>query len=164
MTIGWLVGEVVRRVSGKSLGTFFREEIAEPLGLEFWIGLPEELEPKVAPNMHPEGGFRLGADAPLEIDENTPLPLLVFGNIGTTDDTVPMHAAELGGGGGSPNARGIARMYRPLALGGSFDGFDLVDADTLGEHEPRSRRPGGTRRSASTRGSRGASTRRGRRR
>src|SRR5947209_18272392 len=47
-TFGWLVGEVVRRVSGKSLGTFFREEVAEPLGLDFWIGLPEELENRVA--------------------------------------------------------------------------------------------------------------------
>jgi CubicO group peptidase (beta-lactamase class C family) len=34
------VGEVVRRVTGKSLGTVFREEIAEPLGADFWIGLP----------------------------------------------------------------------------------------------------------------------------
>src|SRR5258706_11575520 len=47
-TFGWLVGELVRRVSGKSLGTFFREEVAEPLGLDFWIGLPEELEDRVA--------------------------------------------------------------------------------------------------------------------
>ena len=41
-TYGWLVGEVVRRISGKSLGTFFHDEIAAPLGLEFWIGLPDE--------------------------------------------------------------------------------------------------------------------------
>ncbi len=47
-TFGWLVGELVRRISGKSLGTFFREEVAEPLGLDFWIGLPEELEDRVA--------------------------------------------------------------------------------------------------------------------
>ena len=39
-TYGWLVGEVVRRVSGKSVGTYFRDEIATPLGLDFWIGLP----------------------------------------------------------------------------------------------------------------------------
>jgi CubicO group peptidase (beta-lactamase class C family) len=131
-TIGWLVGEVVRRVSGKSLGAFFREEIADPLGLEFWIGLPEALEPKVAPNVHPEGGYRLGADAPLEIDDNTPLPILVFANMGTLPPgSREMHAAELGGGGGIANARGIARMYRPLALAGSYDGVDLVDADTL---------------------------------
>jgi len=48
-TFGWLVGEVVRRVSGKSLGTFFKEEVAEPLGIDFWIGLPEAIEPRVAP-------------------------------------------------------------------------------------------------------------------
>ena len=39
----------MRRVSGRSLGTFFREEVAAPLGLEFDIGLPEALEPVVAP-------------------------------------------------------------------------------------------------------------------
>ena len=49
LTYGWLVGEVVRRVSGKSLGTFFRDEIAQPLGLDFWIGLPEDKEARVAP-------------------------------------------------------------------------------------------------------------------
>ena len=40
---------VVRRIDGRSLGTFFHEEFAEPLGLDFWIGLPEELEPRVTP-------------------------------------------------------------------------------------------------------------------
>src|SRR5512135_1735185 len=49
LTFGWLVGEVIRRISGKSLGTFFRDEVAEPLGLDFWIGLPEPLESRIAP-------------------------------------------------------------------------------------------------------------------
>jgi CubicO group peptidase (beta-lactamase class C family) len=49
VTYGWLVGEVVRRISGKSLGTFFADEIAGPLGLEFWIGLPDEQQVRVAP-------------------------------------------------------------------------------------------------------------------
>src|SRR5713101_356077 len=48
LTFGWLVGEVVRRVSGRSLGTFFQDEVAKPLGLDFWIGLPESRESKVA--------------------------------------------------------------------------------------------------------------------
>lgn len=47
-TFGWLVGEVVRRVSGKRLGTHWREEIAQPLGLDCHIGLPEEDEARVA--------------------------------------------------------------------------------------------------------------------
>jgi CubicO group peptidase (beta-lactamase class C family) len=49
ISFGWTVGELVRRVSGRSLGTFFREEIGEPLGLELWIGLPEEQEDRVSP-------------------------------------------------------------------------------------------------------------------
>ena len=48
ITFGWLVGEVVRRISGRSLGRFFRDEIAGPLGLDFWIGLPDALETRVA--------------------------------------------------------------------------------------------------------------------
>ena len=44
VTYGYLVGEVVRRITGRTLGTFFAEEIAGPLGLDFWIGLPEEHE------------------------------------------------------------------------------------------------------------------------
>ena len=50
LTYGWLIGEVVRRVSGKSLGTFFKDEIADPLGLDFWIGLPEDKEPQGCPH------------------------------------------------------------------------------------------------------------------
>lgn len=47
-TFGWLVGEVVRRISGRSLGAFFQEAVARPLGLEFWIGLPTDQEPRVS--------------------------------------------------------------------------------------------------------------------
>jgi CubicO group peptidase (beta-lactamase class C family) len=48
LTYGWLVGEVVRRVSGRSLGTFLAEEIAAPLGLDLWIGLPKDELPRVS--------------------------------------------------------------------------------------------------------------------
>jgi CubicO group peptidase (beta-lactamase class C family) len=47
-TYGYLVGEVVRRITGKSLGTFFAEEVARPLGLSAWIGMPARHEPRVA--------------------------------------------------------------------------------------------------------------------
>ncbi|MDA0365193.1 MAG: serine hydrolase, partial [Chloroflexi bacterium] len=46
LTQGYLVGEVIRRVSGRSPGTFFREEVAEPLGADFHIGLPDALFPR----------------------------------------------------------------------------------------------------------------------
>ena len=53
LTIGWLVGALIRRIDGRTLGRFFAEEIAEPLGLRAWIGLPEEQEHRV-------GKIRLG--------------------------------------------------------------------------------------------------------
>src|SRR5262249_11625095 len=47
-TFGWMVGELVRRISGVSLGRFLAAELAGPLGLDFWVGLPPEVEPRVA--------------------------------------------------------------------------------------------------------------------
>src|SRR5688572_23311994 len=51
LTFGFLVGEIVRRVTGLSLGRFFEKEVSGPLGLDFWMGLPEDLEPHVAPTI-----------------------------------------------------------------------------------------------------------------
>ncbi|HUV17779.1 MAG TPA: serine hydrolase domain-containing protein, partial [Ilumatobacteraceae bacterium] len=48
VTYGWLAGELVRRVDGRRIGQYFAEEVAAPLGLDFWIGLPESEEPRVA--------------------------------------------------------------------------------------------------------------------
>ncbi len=53
-TFGTLVGEIVRRISGKSLGRFFREEVAGPLGVDFHIGRPESEHPRVAQIIDPE--------------------------------------------------------------------------------------------------------------
>ena len=53
MTFGFLIREIVRRITGKSLGTVFREEIAEPLGADFQIGLPASEDSRVAD--HPFG-------------------------------------------------------------------------------------------------------------
>ena len=62
MTFGFLVGELVRRITGKSLGTFFADEVAAPLGLSAWIGLPEEQEGRVA---------RIEYAAPFTMEEMT---------------------------------------------------------------------------------------------
>src|SRR4029079_13619000 len=53
-TYGWLTGEIVRRITGVSLGTYFATELAQPLGLDYYIGLPESLEPRVA-RLYPPG-------------------------------------------------------------------------------------------------------------
>ena len=132
LTFGWLVGEVVRRASGKSLGSFFRDEIAAPLGLDFWIGLPEDKEPRVAPMIaaEPDPNSRFFQ----EIAKPGSLQSLVLLNAGgymDEVDTRAAHAAEIGGAGGITNARGLAGMYEPLALGGKKGVVELVNAATL---------------------------------
>lgn len=63
LTQGYLLGEVVRRVSGVSLGTFFRNEVAEPLGVDFHIGLPASEDHRVADLMPPTHGRSMPSGA-----------------------------------------------------------------------------------------------------
>lgn len=132
ITFGWTVGELVRRVSGKSLGTFFKEEVAGPLGLDFWIGLPESEEARVAkmimyaaaPDETPSEFITMLMTDPASI------PHLSLLNSGGHDvDSRAAHAAEIGGGGGLSNARSLAAMFNPLANGGG----DLLSADHIGK-------------------------------
>jgi CubicO group peptidase (beta-lactamase class C family) len=132
-TFGWTVGEMVRRASGQSLGTFFREEVARPLGLDFWIGLPEEIEPRVAP-ITPYVYKAADAVTPFMRDLGTDkqsIASLFFFNVGAWRtkgaNARESHAAEIGAANGVTNARGLAGMYAPLANGGG----KLVDAKTL---------------------------------
>ncbi len=129
LTFGFLVGEVVRRVSGRPLGTFFAEEIAGPLGLDFWLGLPPELEPRVTPTIAPDltvPGTPVPSMYVAAFADPASIPgQLLFNNGGYMlpgeSDTRAAHAAVMGAVGGITNARGLAGLYRPLALGG--DGF-----------------------------------------
>ena len=133
LTFGWTVGEMVRRASGKSLGTFFQEEIAKPLGLDFWIGLPEAIEPRVS-QMLPHVYKPEDTVTPFLRDLATnkqSIPALFYFNSGAVLggglNTRAGHAAEIGAANGITNARGLAGMYAPLANGGG----KLVDGKTL---------------------------------
>lgn len=134
ITFGWTVGELVRRVSGKSLGTFFREEVAEPLGLDFWIGLPAEHEDRVAPMKQyapAKGEAWSDFTTALLTDPSSIAHLSVVNNGGLDFNARETHAAEIGGAGGISNARGLAGMYVPLANGGSANGVSLLSADYI---------------------------------
>lgn len=132
-TFGWTVGEMVRRAAGVSLGTFFQNEIAGPLGLDFWIGLPEAIEPRVAPII-PFVYKAEQAKTPFMIDlatkKESPAALFYF-NVGAWRtggaNTRAGRAAEIGAANGVTNARGLAGLYAPLANGGG----KLVDGKTL---------------------------------
>jgi CubicO group peptidase (beta-lactamase class C family) len=140
LTFGFLVGEVVRRVSGRSLGTFFRDEVAGPLGLDFWLGLPAEYEDRVAhtiPADMPGPGDPVPSFYVAALTDPTSVQALALANTGGymmvpgESDTRAAHAAEMGAVGGITNARGLAGMYRPLGLGGSADGVTLVSPAQL---------------------------------
>jgi CubicO group peptidase (beta-lactamase class C family) len=141
LTFGHLVGELVRRVTGRSLGTFFRDEVAGPLGLDFWIGLPAEHEGRVAPTIpaDPPGPGDAVPDFYVQaITDPTSIPALVLMNSGGlmvpgAMDTPAVYAAEIPAVNGVANAHALAGMYRPLALGGSVDGLRFLDEATLAE-------------------------------
>ncbi len=134
-TFGHLVGEVVRRVSGQPFDQFFRDEVAGPLGLDFHIGLAEEHEPRVAPTIRadpPPPDEPRSRFLTLMASDPDSIQALTVKNTGRRTvagdyDSREAHRAVLPSQGGITNARGLAGMYAPLALG---DG-QLVDADTL---------------------------------
>jgi CubicO group peptidase (beta-lactamase class C family) len=135
VTFGHLVGELVRRVSGRGVGAFFRDEVADPLGLDFHLGLPERDEPRVAPTVRADA-VRPG-EAPWRFLERAnadreSVQALIVRNTGRRpgdQDSREAHAAVLPSQGGITNARGLAGLYAPLALGGGR----LVGGGTLSE-------------------------------
>jgi CubicO group peptidase (beta-lactamase class C family) len=150
ITFGYLVGEVVRRVTGRSIGTYFREEVAEPLGLDFWIGLPEDQEHRVAPLVGGifGGGTSTTDEAGTSLAEvlgrdSMLVKSLTGGGAFTGNDIFnsrPVHAAEIPAAGGIGDARSVARMY--AACIGDVDGVRLLgpervrDAATQRTHGP----------------------------
>jgi len=146
-TFGFLVGELVRRVTGRTLGTVLREEIAGPLGADLHIGLPESQDDRVAefiwPAM-PDGAVvefvaranpdRAGAPAGLTEDQlmeynaySNPPGLSGAGVVNTR----AWRAAEIPSTNGHGTARGVARVYEALAAGGHTDGVVVVDPAAL---------------------------------
>ena len=116
-SFGWLVGELIRRVDGRSLGRFFHEEIAGPAQADFWIGLPESEEDRVAPIVIMEPDESSGSQESTEDQSVNPHAITA----GTLNGLIPdlwqavgdrrFRAAELGGAGGFASARGLASLY-----------------------------------------------------
>ena len=131
---GWTVGELVRRAAGQPLGAYFREAIAEPTGAECWIGLPESEERKVAPMIpaKPVRGAALSEFVQALVSDAQSISSLAYYNQGGFNpNSRACRAAEIGGAGAVANGRGLARIYAPFACGGTLNGRQFVDADTL---------------------------------
>ena len=111
--------------------------MAGPLGLDFHIGLPEADEARVAPAIRPDpvprgqAPWRFLAQAGADPQGVQALIVKNTGRKVGDQDSREAHAAILPSQGGITNSRGLAGMYAPLALGGAFQGIQLVDEDTL---------------------------------
>jgi CubicO group peptidase (beta-lactamase class C family) len=132
-TFGWLAGELIRRADPqhRSAGTYLREEVAGPLGADFWIGLPESEESRVAPVIPPKTDLRAALQA---FGEDLLLTRVMSNpgghfNYDQMWNTREMRAAELPSSNGVGNARGLARLYASIV--GPVDGVRTLQPDTL---------------------------------
>jgi CubicO group peptidase (beta-lactamase class C family) len=145
VTYGYLVGEVIRRVSGKMPGRFIADEISTPLGLELWIGLPAEQEHRVAPHFSDRPTMTLeqwkGLLEGLGIDSQSRVGKAMMHMIVGTDEAIQMintregHAAEIPAANMIGTARALAKMY--AAAIGDVDGVRLLKRETM----ERARKP-----------------------
>jgi CubicO group peptidase (beta-lactamase class C family) len=151
MTFGYLVGEIVRRISGKSLGTFFADEVARQLELSAWIGLPEEQETKVARIAYAKpfslGELTAGIIETTGLDAGTVTAWIQAvwgpgsvqaraGELGGAFDNASGYftgrawrAAEVPAANMLADARSVARMY--AATVSDVDGVRLLDPATV---------------------------------
>ncbi len=124
ITQGYLTGEVVRRITGKSLGTFFRDEIAGPLGTDFHIGIDDEHHGRIGDLVPPPG--------PGPADEVTDPDSIAARTFRSpfapaeTSRTAAWRRAEIPAAGGTGNARSVARTQALVACGGELGGKRLL--------------------------------------
>jgi CubicO group peptidase (beta-lactamase class C family) len=137
LTFGWLVGEVIRRVSGRDIGSFFAAEVAGPLGLDYWIGLPESEHARVAmlmPAPFPEPGEPMGRFVEQAMTEPDSIPWLIIVNSGgymfpgDWNSPAALRAA-IPAAGGVTNARSLAGLYRAIVHDRVIGRFTLEPED-----------------------------------
>ena len=129
LNYGHLVGEVVRRISGKTLKQFVAEEIAGPLGADFQIGAAEadwgRISDVIPPPPLPFDLATLDPDSPTVKTLTGPFVLAEVAN------TPGWRRADIGGANGHGNARSVARIMSAVARGGEVDGVRLLGQDTI---------------------------------
>jgi len=136
VTQGVLQGEIVRRVTGRSLGSFFREEVAQPLGADFHIGLDAIHDPRVGELIPPQ--FGAGPKSSAIGNELSQRALASCHLTGREPQKSEWRRAEIPAAGGFGNARSVGRVHSALACGGAVDGVRLLSprgVDTIFEEQ-----------------------------
>jgi len=125
VTQGYLVGEVVRRVTGITLGTFFRDEVAGPLGADFHIGTPASCDDRIVPVIPPPPLPLEGLDPESVVVRALTNPLLAA----EQSWEEAWRRAEIPAAGGFGNARSVVTVQQVLACGGEAGGVRLLSAE-----------------------------------
>ncbi len=144
MTFGFLVGEVVRRISGESLGNFFRKHVAEPLGADFHIGLAAEHDARTSDLI---GGFntlKRSEDMPKlkgpigqmmrDMFDPSTMTGAAFSNPSRGESAVntrSFRAAEMPALNGHGTATSLARIYGALSRGGELEGVRILSSEAI---------------------------------
>ena len=130
MTQGWLLGEVVRRVDGRTLGNFFREEVAEKIGADFHIGLSEKHFDRVAllDTSAVDGPVVLTDETPHHFVERVEQHGRLGAKIANSDR---WRKSEFPAANGHGNARSVAFIHNLIACNGASDEFELLSPDTV---------------------------------
>jgi len=134
VTSAWTVGEMVHRSTKTRMGKYLAQEITGPLGAEFWMGLPEEHEPKVALMIAAPMDASMATSRialAMAADPMGPTGRFLLHGGGFNANAREARAAEIGSATGVSNGRGRATLYLPLANGGSWNGKRYVGTDTL---------------------------------
>jgi CubicO group peptidase (beta-lactamase class C family) len=132
-TFGFLVGEIVRRVSRRTIGTILREDIAGPLGADAHIGLAASEHGRVAEYLWPTAPRSEGmpsADQAMRYNAYWNPPGISGAH---WVNRAEWRMAEVPSTNGHANARGIARIYSALANGGAIDGVRVLESETIGQ-------------------------------
>jgi CubicO group peptidase (beta-lactamase class C family) len=123
LNYGHIIGEVVRRIDGRPIGQFLQEELAQPLGLDIYLGVPDEALPRVAvlkdaPPAPPAHEARM-------VGEPAGSQVAHYFN------RREIQQAAIPGSGGIMNARSLARHYAMLAAGGELDGVRILSPERI---------------------------------
>ncbi len=136
ISYGWLVGEVIRRIDGRTCGEFVRDEIAGPLGIDFYIGLPESEDSRTADLLPAPGAGPIGVSAQDTLAARA-LGLAAPRLAGTVNSR-EWRAAELSAANGHGNGRSMATIYSALSQsGGDLLSKDAIEACGPTEHAAR---------------------------
>jgi CubicO group peptidase (beta-lactamase class C family) len=130
-TFGFLVGELVRRASGRTIGTMLREDIAQPLGADLHIGLPASEHGRVAEFLWPATSATQTMPAEQDAMRRNAYWNPPGFSGGGYVNTPTWRMAEIPSTNGHGNARGVARFYAALANGGEIDGVHILSSDML---------------------------------